>query len=165
MGLLSDELPTQTDASAPPVKLGLPPGQNFSLAQGWKFIFRPLKAYAEMRRQYGDVATLYNSPAGNLVLTLTPEGARQVLTSDPDGYDASHKPAFRGLAGDGSLLVLDGARHRAERRLLMPAFHTQNLANIGQIIRDIAITHTDGWRPGQRIKAYDAMLDISRDQS
>jgi cytochrome P450 len=157
-----NNLTIQTEASNPLPEIGLPAGPHFSLVQGWKFIFRPRRYYAWLRQHYGNVVTL-DTPEAPLVLTLTAEGARQVLTSDPAGYDAWQKEAFTGIVGAGSLWVLEGSRHRRERKLLMPAFHTQNVCNFGRVIREITLCHTDGWRPDQRIRAYDAMLNISRD--
>jgi len=142
---------------------GLPAGLHLNPVQGWNFIYRPKPTYAWLRRKYGDVVTLYDTPSGNLVLTMTPEGAREILSANPDEYDASHREAFAGLTGAGSLLILEGARHRAERRLLMPALHVQNMRNIGRVIREITIAHSDKWREGERIRALDKMVDISRD--
>jgi hypothetical protein len=33
----------------------------------------------------------------------------------------------------------------------------------GESIRQIALRHTDTWRSGQLLRAYESMLDISRD--
>jgi cytochrome P450 family 110 len=70
---------------------------------------------------------------------------------------------FTGLAGSGSIWVFDGDRHRRERQLLAPAFHAQHVRGYGQMIQATTRTHTDRWQPGQPIRAYDAMLGISRD--
>ncbi|NUM56715.1 MAG: cytochrome P450 [Candidatus Hydrogenedentes bacterium] len=158
-----NDLTIPADVPVSTRETGLPAGLRFGLVQGWNFIFRPKRSYAWMRRTYGDVVTIYGTPSGDVVLALTAEGAREVLSADPDGYGAAHKDAFAGLAGAGSLLILEGALHRAERKLLMPAFHVQNMRDIGHVIRDIVITHTDRLRPGDRIKALDLMMDISRD--
>lgn len=142
---------------------GMPPGLRFGLIQGWHFIFRPKQNYTRLQRQFGDFVTLYGTPAGDLVLALTPEAARQVLSANPDEYGAVHRESFTDLVGPGSFLVLEGAEHRAERKLLMPAFHPKNLNDFGREVREITRTHTDGWRPGHQFRAYDVMLDISRD--
>ncbi len=162
MGTVSNTT-NQIGASDPSQTHGLPAGLRFSVVQGWNFIFRPKQNYARLQRQFGDFVTLYGTPAGNLVLALTPDAARQVLSANPDEYGAVHKESFTDLVGPGSFLVLEGAEHRAERKLLMPAFHPRNLNEFGREVRELTRTHTGGWRPGQQFSAYDVMLDISRD--
>jgi cytochrome P450 len=98
-----------------------------------------------------------------LVLTLTPDGAREVLTADPDGYEASHKRQFFNLTGPGSVWIMDGARHRQERQLLAPAFHMQRVREYGRVMQSLTRQRIDRWQPGQEVTLYDAMLDISRE--
>jgi cytochrome P450 len=96
-------------------------------------------------------------------MTLSSEGARQVFGANPEGFGAFQKEAFTGLAGRGSLWVLEGERHRRERQLLSPPFHASRLRSYAQVMQETALRYTDRWQPGQSIRAYDAMLDISRD--
>lgn len=86
-----------------------------------------------------------------------------MFTANADDYGAFLKEGFTAMAGAGSLWVLEGQRHRHERKLLMPAFHADTIPRYGQVMRDVALARTDRWQPGQEIRAYDAMLEISRD--
>ena len=140
----------------------LPDGPRFGWLQAWYFINRARDYSAWLRRRYGELVTL-RLPNVTAVVALTPEGARQVLTADAGGYDAFFKTGFEALAGTGSIWVLDGQRHRRERQLLAPAFHARRIQQFGQAIRDIARRHADGWQADQEMRAYDAMLGISRD--
>jgi cytochrome P450 family 110 len=141
----------------------LPEGPRFRHSpQAWSFISKPRQFYAWLRSRYGEVATI-RAASAPLVMALTAEGARQVLTRDPDAYDAFHKAAFTGMAGRGSLWVQAGARHRRERQLLSPWFTAQRVRRYGSAIQEITHRHTDGWRPGQHVRAYNVMLDISLD--
>jgi cytochrome P450 family 110 len=103
------------------------------------------------------------TPGGAVVTALTAEGARQALSTDPNTYDAFQKEAFTGLTGLGSLWVLDGARHQQERALLSSRFSSHHCRGYGHAIREITRRHTDSWKPGQPVNAYEAMLDISLD--
>jgi cytochrome P450 len=138
----------------------LPAGPGFKSL--WSFIRHPTEFYAWVRRRYGE-AVLLSSGGTHLVMLLTSEGAREVLTANPDNYDALHKEAFTGLTGPGSLWVLDGARHRQERQLLSPRFSAHRIRQYGDAIKQITLRHADAWKTGQSIRAYDSMLDISRD--
>lgn len=128
----------------------------------WAFIYRSRQYYAWLRQRFGDLATL-RAPHTTILMALTVEGAREVLTGNPDSYAAFQKEAFRGLAGDGSLFVLDGARHRHERQLLAPKFHAQHVRGYGQAIQENVRSHLGGWIQGQEIRAHEAMLGITRD--
>jgi cytochrome P450 len=144
-------------------RAALPAGPRFEFSpRMWSFFSDPRSFYAWLRGRYGELVTL-QADGAQFVLALTAEGARQVLTKDPGGYEAFHKEAFAGLAGAGSLWVLDGARHRRERQLLLPQFTAHRVRNHGQIIAGATRRHIDGWRVGQHMRAYDAMLDISLD--
>jgi cytochrome P450 family 110 len=140
----------------------LPAGPWFSPLHAWRFIHRPRRYYAWLRGRYGDIVTL-RTPHATLVMTVTAEGARQVFTANPDSFDAFQKEAFGGLAGAGSLWVLDGSRHRRERQIMAPPFHAQRVRGYGQAMQEVTLLHTDAWESRGNIRAYDAMLGISRD--
>src|SRR5262245_12566132 len=143
-----------------PARPGGPGLRN--IRRTWAFVQNPRQFYAWLRRRYGDVATLRTADAP-IVLALTAEAARQVITKDPDGYGAFPKRAFTGLAGHGSLWVLERARHRRERQLLAPPFTAQHVRRYGHAIREITERHIADWRPGEHVRLYDVMLDISLD--
>ncbi|MFN0073452.1 MAG: cytochrome P450 [Chloroflexota bacterium] len=144
------------------VPVGLPPGPGRNPWYAWAYFSRPREFYSVMRRDFGEFATVQATEA-KLVCALTPETARQVLAANPDDYEAFLKGAFTGLVGAGSLWVLDGARHRLERRVLAPGFHAQRVQGYARIIQRLTLAHLDSWAPGQSLRAYDAMMDITRD--
>jgi cytochrome P450 len=142
----------------------LPKGPSFKWLQTWLFLFRHRSYSAWLRRRYDDIVTLrLLLSSAPVVMVLTPEGARQVLTADADGYDAIFKEGFTALVGPGSIWVLEGLRHRRERQLLLPAFHARQIPSYRQAIKEVTLLHINEWRVGQDMRAYDAMLDISRD--
>jgi cytochrome P450 len=89
---------------------------------------RPQRYTAGLRKRFGNVVTFYSPKREAFAIALKPESARQILSADPDGYDAFWKEGFTGVAGSGSIWVLDKNRHRRERQLLSPAFHALNLS-------------------------------------
>lgn len=140
----------------------LPKGPTLLSPQTWLLIYQPSRYYAWLRRRYGDIATV-RLPGNSAVIALTPEGARQVFSSDPDTYDPFLKDGFTAIAGPRSIWVLEGPCHRRERLLLLSAFQTQRVRRYGQAIKEVTVQHTDAWQPGQDIRAYDVVLGISRD--
>ena len=132
------------------------PLNQFSLnvIHTWKLVNRPREYTAWLRQKYGEMVSI---SANNikLIVLLTPEGARQVFSGDPDGYEAFWKAGFTGVAGPGSLWVLERDRHRQERKLLSPAFHPRNFDGYGVLIREITRQYTKSWQPGQTLRAID----------
>jgi cytochrome P450 len=86
-----------------------------------------------------------------------------VLTADPGGFAAMWKEGFSGVAGRGSLWVLDGEAHRQERSLLTPSFHARLFRSFGNDIQEVTRHHSDAWRPGEEIRALETTLKISLD--
>ncbi len=140
----------------------LPKGFNLNLIHTWRLVNQPQDYTAQLKSRYGELVSMrYRDSA--LVVVLSPEGARQVFTGDPEGYDPFWKVGFTGVAGPGSLWVLGGNRHRQERQLLSPAFHSQNFRGYGDIVREVARKYTQDWQPGQTLRAIDTTLAISLD--
>src|SRR5258706_5084495 len=145
------------------IKPARPKGFAINPYQTWLFVNRPQSYTTGLRKQFGDAVTLYSPRGEAFVVTLKPEGARQILSADPNGYDAFWKEGFTGVAGSGSIWVLEGNKHRRERQLLSPAFHAQNFRGYGEVIRKTTQQKTDKWQPGQTLRALDTTLDISLD--
>lgn len=140
----------------------LPDGFNSSLRQFWSLVSQPKTFTAALRDHYGKMVRIDNKGRKNVV-ALTPDGARQILLADPDGYDAFWREGFTGVAGPGSLWVLGGKKHHRERQLLTPAFHGNGFAAYGKVIREITSQKTGKWQSGQTVRAIDTTLAISLD--
>jgi cytochrome P450 len=140
----------------------LPEEMRTGLRDQWLFVFRS-RAYTDLLRERHGGLAHFRTQAGPLVVVLTAEGARQVLSADPAGYDALWKEAFTGIAGARSLWVLGGEAHRRERQLLSPPFHPRGFRGYGETIRSITRAHLEHWRPGQTLRALDTTLAISLD--
>ena len=143
------------------MKPARPKGFSINLYQTWLLVNRPQAYTASLRKRFGDLVALYNPKGEAFVIALKPEGARQILSADPDGYDAFWKEGFTGVAGSGSIWVLGGKEHRRERQLLSPAFHSQSFRGYGEVIRDVTHQKINKWQPGQSLRALDTTLDIS----
>ncbi len=138
-----------------------PNGFSINPYQTWLLVNRPRSYTASLRERFGEVVALYNPAGEAFLIALTPEGARQVLSADPQGYDAFWKEGFTGVAGSGSIWVLGGDHHRRERQLLSPAFHAQSFRGYGDVIREVTHQQTEKWQPGQSLRALDTTLSIS----
>src|SRR6266545_8086248 len=133
-----------------------------NLFQFWQFISQPQKYSSLLRERYGDFLIMnYRRELG--AIAFTPEGARQILLGDSDGYDAFWKDGFTGVAGPASIWVLGEEKHRRERQLLVPAFHGSGFSKYGRVIREITNRQTRKFKPGQTVRAIETTLSISLD--
>lgn len=133
-----------------------------NVLQQLRYFNDPMTMGNIMREHYGDFVPLHFQGKDYLVV-MTAEGARQVFSADPNGYDVFWKESFTGLLGEQSVWVLIGEKHRRERLLFAPAVHASHFRSYGKTIRDIVRSHLEKWQPGQTIKAVDTTLAISLD--
>jgi cytochrome P450 len=140
----------------------LPQPLRLSPWQQWQLISQPRTFTAWLREHHGPLVNL-RIKGEPFVILLTAEGARDVLSADPLGYDAFFKESFTGLTGPGSLWVMGGEVHRRERQIFLPAFHARGYRAYGDTIRAIAREHVARWQVGRPMRALDATLAISLD--
>lgn len=124
----------------------LPPG-----SMGYPFIGESLSFFLESnfilkRHQlYGNIfkTHLFGHP---YVFMIGPEAAEFILDSHFDHFnwrDGWPKP-FEKMFG-GSLLLQDGAEHKRNRKLLMPAFHGAALSSYVDTIERVAFFYLNKW--------------------
>ena len=110
-----------TFATASPAH-ALPPGPR---APAWwqlvRFAGDPLRLLDECHRRYGDAFTLNVAGNGHFVMLSDPEAVREVFRGGPDVLHSGEANAlFTATVGRSSVLVLDGAPHARQRRVLVP---------------------------------------------
>src|SRR5439155_16409567 len=72
-------------------------------------------------------------------------------------------PILGPILGRKSVLVLDGARHLRERRLLMPPFHGERMQVYGRMIREITDRVIARWPLGRPFPVHREMQAITLD--
>src|SRR5262245_16515275 len=121
-------------ALRPPSAPALPPGPpGPALLQSLPFFRRPGVSAEECARRYGDCFTVRILGAPPLIFMSHPDAVREVFTGDTETLRAGQANAGLGpLLGWNSLLLLDGARHLRERRLMLPPFHGERMQAYGR---------------------------------
>jgi len=127
-----------------------------------QWITKPLDYLDEAAQQYGDI---FNAPViGNhscMVLVSHPQALQQIFTNDTTQFIAPPDRLLQPIVGDHSILVLQGDRHRRERKLLMPPFHGERIRTYGQIICDLTDKVMQQVRPSQTFVARSLAQEIS----
>ncbi len=142
----------------------LPPGPR--TPRFWQILSYSLRPYAtvESSRRFGDRYTVsgLNGPE-KLVVFSDPEAIRDIFTDDGEALRSGEAtaPILGPILGWHSILLLDGARHFRERRLMGPPFHGERMHVYGRLMRDIASRVIDRWPVGKPFPIHREMQDIT----
>ena len=124
-----------------------PPRPYFKHAAGW--VLRPGPYVRGLRERYGDTFTLHVERRRTWVVVSHPDDVKRVFTGDPDVLHAGEGNAvLKPLLGPNSVLLLDGPRHMAERKAMLPPFHGERMQAYGETIREIARDEVASWPLG-----------------
>jgi cytochrome P450 len=133
-----------------------PPGETrFSLPRTRRFAQEPLEMLLESYERFGPVFTL-RLLHSNIVFMLGPAANHYILVSHASDFQW-REGSFRdliGLMGDG-LLTIDGDFHRRSRRIMLPAFHRDNIAASIDVIREETEHAIEQLEPGTSTDLYD----------
>ena len=126
----------------------LPPGPRISVLQTALYARDPYGYLIAARRKYGDPFTI---PAinGTLVMTGDPALVQQIFSADPDTFLPFGADAIEPIVGPNSMLLLHGARHKRERKLLTPPLHGARMRAYAETIRGAAQAAMATWRVDQ----------------
>jgi cytochrome P450 len=100
-----------------------------------RFTFEPLRFLERCRDRFGDPFTARMAGLGTYVSVSSPELIKQVFTGDPDQLHAGEANAvLEPILGKHSVLLLDGAPHARQRKLLMPPLHGERMRAYAQLM-------------------------------
>jgi cytochrome P450 len=142
----------------------LPPGPSApSALQTYEWIARPTTLMRRAQARYGEPFTLRLAWSdGPMVFTSDPAEIKRVYAADPSVLHPGESSAFlEPFAGPRSILVLDGAEHMRERKLMLPPFHGEALARWRAAMADVAEEELDRWTPGRPLRALERMQAIA----
>jgi cytochrome P450 len=133
-----------------------PPGDTKpSMSRTRRAVDDPLPLLLDSYERHGPVFTLRILHAP-VVFVLGPEGNHHMLVSNAKNF-SWRNGSFRDLIpllGD-SLLTTDGLYHRTARKLMLPAFHTEEVAKSVDTMIEETATSLDAWGAGDTVDVYD----------
>src|SRR5438445_4243740 len=137
----------------------LPPGPRLPrLVQTLGFILSPRRYLRWAHRRYGDVVTLSTLFDSRFVMVFEPEIVKQVFKGSPDQLRAGEANALLGpVLGERSVLLLDGSEHLRHRRLMLPAFHGEQMRAWAGDMREAADVEIDSWPVGRPFSMLTSM--------
>ena len=141
----------------------LPPGPALApWRQTLELFRRPEQFLRDAHEEHGDVFTLRTKGFGDLVVLAGPDAVREVFTGPPDVLlaGASNAP-LSVLVGERSVLVLDGAEHLRQRKLLLPPFHGSRLAGMARLVERATLRELEGWPVRGAVSLLEPMQTIT----
>jgi len=132
-----------------------PPGElSFSMRRTREFERDPLPLLLRMHAEYGPVFSIRLVYAP-VVFALGPEANHYMTVSHASNFrwrDGGMGDLIP-LLGDG-LLTTDGDYHRRARRLMLPAFHREQIAAATATMAEEVDAALADWVPGERVDIY-----------
>ncbi|HEY8208274.1 MAG TPA: cytochrome P450 [Myxococcaceae bacterium] len=139
-----------------------PSGPSSSVEiQTFAWFSQPHALLRECAERFGDCFTLRVHGWGTQVVVSHPDAIREVFTAEQDVLHAGNNDFLSPLFRDGSLLVLNGERHRRHRKLLMPAFHGPAIRRYSSAIADTTRALARTWPLGQPISMQEKLMELS----
>ncbi len=142
---------------------GLPPGPRAPASVNTaRFVRRPLETLLGWHRRFGDLFTVKYLIFGTGVYVADPAAIRDLMTGDQSDLHAGEANApLSPVLGESSVLVLDGAEHMRQRKLLLPPFQGSAVNAFREVIRDVAEAELRDWRPGTEFRMRDRMRALT----
>jgi cytochrome P450 len=143
----------------------LPPGPSLpALAQTALFVARPVEFLEYCHRRYGDCFTINTVIFGREIEVVHPDAIRQIFTGNPDVLRAGEANSILGpLLGPRSVLLLDGAEHVRQRKLLVPPFHGERMVAYAETMLEITDRVAATWPVGSPFSMHPFMQEITLD--
>jgi len=152
-----EEAELATLATAPDIRLP-------KLAQTARFSVRQIEFVFKARRELGEVFRMRGVIPGGPVITSHPDHVKSLFMAKPEQAPSlTGESPLRPILGPNSVLTAVGPRHLRQRRLLLPAFHGEAIAQYVEMISAAAEREIDRWPVGETIALAPRMQAITLD--
>lgn len=143
--------------------MALPPGPRAPApVNTWRMLQRPLETLAEWHARYGDAFTVRWLVFGTGVYVADPAEIKAMFTGDQSKLLAGEANSpLSPVLGERSVLVLDGAEHLRQRKLLLPPFQGSAVNSFREVIRDVAAAEIDDWSAGDEFAMRERMRTLT----
>jgi cytochrome P450 len=164
---LIGEAPPSPAGPADPEDIGVLPAPPTvplpRLSQVLRFNQRQIEFVFKARRELGDVFRIRTVPDG-AVVTSHPDHVKSLFTAKPEQAPSlTGESPLRPIVGPGSVLTAIGERHMRQRKLLLPSFHGEAIAQYTEMITDAVEREIARWPLGQPIALAPRMQAITLD--
>lgn len=131
-------------------------------AQLIEWVFNPLQLMEKSAKAYGDTFKLFLVSDNPMVFVSHPQAIKEIFTASLDKFDSGRgNELVASLLGEQSLVLLDGAQHQRQRKLLTPPFHGDRMKSYGDLICKITEKVNSEWKISEPFDVRKSMQEIS----
>jgi cytochrome P450 len=145
------------------MRAGLPPGPSLPAAiQGIGFWNRPLAFMERCRARYGKRFTIRLPLAPPFVMLSDPADVKQVFAAPPDVlHPGQGARVLEPVVGSNSVILLDESAHMEQRKLMLPAFHGEKMAQLSGLMAEVAEREITSWPLGAPLELHPRMQRLT----
>ena len=138
--------------------MSLPPGPRMPRAlQALGWTNRALPWLERCRERYGDAFTLRIRHWGDWVILADPDDVKRVFIAGDKVGVALANPLLGPLLGPSSMMLSEEPDHMRRRRIVLPAFHGEAIANDAATIPAVARREVAAWPAGEPFALWPRM--------
>ncbi|WP_375772616.1 cytochrome P450 [Archangium gephyra] len=149
--------------SAPPAPKSIPRLKDEPLPLGSlrEFTSQQLSFFMRVARECPDIGTIRLGPA-RFHIVSSPAMFSAVFAGHGELFAPSEIVRhLRPLFGPNSLLLLHGAPHREQRRLMAPVFQPRRVASLDKGMTQLGADTVEGWSDGQLLCVTEEMMHLT----
>jgi cytochrome P450 len=134
----------------------LPPGPRYPpLIQGIGLWTRPLAYLEQCRARYGKRFTIQFPFTPPFVAITEPDQIKEVFTAPPDVlHPGEGARILEPIVGLNSVILLDGAQHMEQRKLMLPTFHGERMGRLTDLVTDVTAEEIASWGDDHEIRLH-----------
>jgi cytochrome P450 len=118
----------------------------------WK---RPAASLERARRRYGRRFTVKLPFQPPFVILSDPDEIKELFTAPPDVlHPGEGARILEPLVGRNSVILLDGAPHLEQRKLMLPAFHGEKMQRLAGLMTELAQREVATWPREQPVELH-----------
>jgi cytochrome P450 len=141
----------------------LPPGPPYPAAlQAVGFWTRPFAFLRRCRARYGKRFTIRLPMSSPFAMLTDPADVKEVLTASPDvllpGRGAR---VLEPILGANSVILLDGAAHMEQRKLMLPAFHGERMERLAGLMEEVTAEELGRLPRGAPVELHPRMQELT----
>jgi cytochrome P450 len=137
--------------------MSLPPGPGPIPLNLLGWTLRPVPFMEQCRARYGERFTVdIGPPEGKWIFLTQPDEIREMFSAPADVlHPGEGARVLEPVVGSRSVLLLDGAEHLSQRKLMLPAFHGERMRALTGVMEEVAAAEVAGWRPGGPFRLHE----------
>lgn len=134
----------------------LPPGPSWPVAvQTLAWWARTIPFLERARSRYGNAFTIRLLGQEPFVMICDPAEIKTVFTAPAEVlHPGEGTQILEPIVGPNSILLLDEARHMAQRKLVLPAFHGDRMAALTDVIAEVTADEIAKWPSDQAMPMH-----------